>query len=231
MNSAAPWTFGLNHLLTIVGFVITIAIASFEFRTFDRWRREKIEENRIEIAFEALAIAYESRFVFQDIRARLRKSYEWQDMPDLGETPRRREHMGGYYAVLKRIEHHRDFFDRVRSLQPKFMVAFGSETESIFDKLHTARQTVEIACEELMSDFAELDPEDQEGREFRAQLRADTAASRNEPPTGRNRVGNMVEEFRAGIEERCQPFLKAKFNRRQFPKPRWLVPKLFVNKK
>lgn len=50
-----PWTFGWTQLLTIVGFIITICIAVGGFRTFGRWKREKIEEKKIEIAFEALA--------------------------------------------------------------------------------------------------------------------------------------------------------------------------------
>ena len=37
------------------------------FRTFGRWRREHIEERRIEIAFETLSIAQESNFVFERI--------------------------------------------------------------------------------------------------------------------------------------------------------------------
>jgi hypothetical protein len=57
---ADPWTFGWTQLLTIIGFIITISIAVGGFRTFNRWKREKIEEKRIDIAIEALALVYEA---------------------------------------------------------------------------------------------------------------------------------------------------------------------------
>jgi hypothetical protein len=53
-----PWTFGWTQLLTIIGFCITIGIAIGGFRTFGRWKREKIEEKRIDVAIEALALTY-----------------------------------------------------------------------------------------------------------------------------------------------------------------------------
>ena len=37
------WIFGWTQLLTIVGMTITIVIAIGGFRTFARWKREKIE--------------------------------------------------------------------------------------------------------------------------------------------------------------------------------------------
>ncbi len=82
-----PWAFGWAQLLTIIGFFITIVIAFCGFRTFGRWKREKLEERRIEIAFEALSTAYKSKIVFEYIRQPLVSDYEWEDMPDgLGET-------------------------------------------------------------------------------------------------------------------------------------------------
>ena len=63
-----PWAFGWTQLLTIIGFVITVSIALGSFRTFDRWKREKIEERRLDVAQEALSIAYEAQMVFEDIQ-------------------------------------------------------------------------------------------------------------------------------------------------------------------
>jgi hypothetical protein len=67
------WT----QVLTIAGFLITIGIASAGFRTFERWRREKIEEKRIDTAIEALALVYESKFVFDNIRSAMSFGHEW----------------------------------------------------------------------------------------------------------------------------------------------------------
>jgi hypothetical protein len=59
-----PWAFGWTQVFTLVGFGITITIAIGGFRSFERWRREKLEERRIETAFEALTIAHETKFIF-----------------------------------------------------------------------------------------------------------------------------------------------------------------------
>ncbi|HKO06670.1 MAG TPA: hypothetical protein VJ487_03070, partial [Alphaproteobacteria bacterium] len=76
-----PWTFGWTQLLTIIGFIITITIAVGGFRTFGRWKKEKIEEKRIDAAIEALALVYESKFIFDNIRSEMSFPYEWRDMP------------------------------------------------------------------------------------------------------------------------------------------------------
>jgi hypothetical protein len=65
---AHPWEFGWTQVLTIIGFAITIAIAIGGFRTFGRWKRELIEERRVNIALDVLSIAHESKFVFARIR-------------------------------------------------------------------------------------------------------------------------------------------------------------------
>jgi hypothetical protein len=42
-----PWTFGWTQVLTIVGFAITLAVAVGGFGTFERWRKQKLEEKKI----------------------------------------------------------------------------------------------------------------------------------------------------------------------------------------
>jgi hypothetical protein len=42
-----PWAFGWTQLLTIVGFLITGAIAVGGFGTFERWRKQKLEEKKL----------------------------------------------------------------------------------------------------------------------------------------------------------------------------------------
>ena len=76
-----PWAFGWTPLLTIIGFFVTIGIAHFGFRTFERWKREKIEEKRIDIAIEALELAYDCQEVFEIIRSVGTLGSEYADMP------------------------------------------------------------------------------------------------------------------------------------------------------
>jgi hypothetical protein len=69
-------------ILTLVWFGVTSVIVYFGFRSFDRWKREQLEERRMEVAFEALRIAYQSKHVFEHIRSPLVETYEWEKMPE-----------------------------------------------------------------------------------------------------------------------------------------------------
>jgi hypothetical protein len=204
-----PWSFGWNQLLTIIGFVITVGIAVGGYRTFERWRREKIEERRIEIAVEALSIAYESKAVFDRVRSGLAYEREWQDMPTKqDERERDRAERGSYYAVLKRLYDNRDFFDRVWKLQPKVMAAFGVEAEGIFNRLHSARSTVRLAAQRLTYELP-IPPTTRSEEDFnlRVQLRNDLWGTETE-----NRVESQLREFRTGVERLCGPVLRREFN-------------------
>ena len=134
-----PWAFGWTQLLTLIGFAITIGIAVGGFRTFGRWRREKLEERRIEAALDALTIAHETKFIFQNIRSPLTEGYEWADMPQWdGDTDEKRQRRGPFFASIKRINANKEFFERVWRAQPRCMALFGPKVEETFLKLHQA---------------------------------------------------------------------------------------------
>jgi hypothetical protein len=78
-----PWAFGWTQLLTIIGLLTTVSIAVGGFRTFGRWKRERLEEAKIEIAFEALAFAYEAQYVVEWLRAPISNEGEWSEMPKI----------------------------------------------------------------------------------------------------------------------------------------------------
>jgi hypothetical protein len=95
-------------------------------RTFDRWKREKIEEKRIDVAIEALAIGYESKIVFDYIRSRHARLYgipdEQIDKQSMSD-------------VLKRVDGRQPFFDKALELEPKFEAVFGRDKATIFEQL------------------------------------------------------------------------------------------------
>jgi hypothetical protein len=198
-SMAGEWTFGLTQLLSVVG----LGLGGLGLRTLNKWRRERIEEKNIDVAMDALSLAYESNGVFEHIRARLSNSSEWEDMETIpGESERERIRRGSYYAILKRIQLHRPFFERAWAMQPKCMVLFGHEAEEIFSQLQKARRAIEVACKMLTHDIKR--PEDDETLWF--QLRADIwgGDSHAKEP---HRVDNMLEDFRSGIERLCRPTL------------------------
>jgi hypothetical protein len=145
-----PWAFGWTQVLTIIGFAITSAIAIGGFRTFNRWKREKLEERRIEVAIEALSLTYKARWVFDTIRSDMSTDPEWKDMPPTpGDTESQRRARGPFFAIMKRIEAQKDFFQRSWELQVLCLAVFGPQAEETFLLLHRARREVEVAAEML----------------------------------------------------------------------------------
>jgi hypothetical protein len=206
-----PWAFGWTQLLTLCGFAITIAIAVSGFRSFGRWRREQLEGKRIEVAIEALTIAYKTKFVFEHIRSVMASGAEWSDMPQLpDDTDDKRSRRGAFYAAFKRIERNKDFFDAVWELQPKFMAVFGPQAEITFLKLHRARRNIEVAAQMLFQNA--LDNEraerDDSTRKLYNELRGHLWAPMAKLSDKGDEVSVLLDEFKDELEAICPPLLK-----------------------
>ncbi|HUZ33555.1 MAG TPA: hypothetical protein VMV19_15845 [Xanthobacteraceae bacterium] len=216
MEPVGPWTFGWTQLLTIVGFAITGIVAFGGFRTFDRWKREKLEERRIEIAFEALSIAYEAKFVFDSIRSPMAFAHEWSDMPrSSGESDDDWSHRGSFFAILKRIANNKDYLERVWKLQPRFMAEFGPQTEQIFLKLHQARKFIETSAQMLARRRDDDRGQWNENRQRqRDQWEADIWIGMDAINPGNGRVGQLLNGFKTEIESLCRPITERNYRRK-----------------
>jgi hypothetical protein len=200
---ADPWMFGLG----VAGLVLTAILGGVGLRTLNKWRREKIEEKKIDLAMDALSLAYEARGVFEAIRARVVSSSEWADMEEIpGEDERERNRRRSYYAIMRRIQFYRGFFERAWAMQPRCMALFGTEAEDMFEQLQKARRGIEVACQMLTHDIKR--PEDDEQLWF--QLRADIWGSDLGRAKEPNRVDKMLDEFRGAIERLCRSTLNSK---------------------
>jgi len=190
--------------VAFIGVVVTGSLAYAGLRTFDRWKREKLEENRISVALDALAISFEASYVFDDIRSRLVRSYEWEDMKIKGAGAQQR----GPYAILKRMEAKQPFFDKALSLEPKFLAVFGRDKNAIFERLFSARRQVIVSAETLIDD--NRSPENNEVRMERVKWRKQIFAS---PGTvdPEDEVVKLLQQFQNEIEEFCAPIVHRRF--------------------
>jgi hypothetical protein len=200
------WVFGWTQLLTIIGMVITTIIAIAGFRTFGRWRREQIEGRKIELALDALSLAYESKAVFGHIRTRVMYKGEGADVPNKpGESPEHKQQRESFFAVLKRIEASNDYFTRVWKLQPKFIAVFGEKTEEIFDQLHKARRDIEATASVLVFEDEPFDLKDptykNELRGYRTTIYGPMRRGEADP------VAEKLDDFRKRLDDLCRPII------------------------
>jgi hypothetical protein len=194
--------------VTLLGFGVTAIIAYFGFRNFERWKREQLEERRMEVAFQALKVAYQSTFVFEHIRSPLVESYEWADMPQRpGDSEDKRAMRGSYYAVRKRIDSNRDFFKTVWDIQPACMAMFGAKIHNTFLELHKARRQIEVACQMLYNHVDDLSVSDPD-KSLWQQLRADLCGAEGQFAPEGDRIGKQLIAFKQGIELVCRPVVE-----------------------
>jgi hypothetical protein len=192
--------------LTLIGFAITIGIAVGGFRTFGRWKKEKIEEKRIDVAIEALALVYEAKFVFDHIRSEMSFPYEWKDMPEGFGSEKERDARGPFYATLKRIDACKDFFERAWKIQVRCMALFGNDIEQTFLLMHRARREIEVSAEMLLRDpFPTHQSED--NLKTWDRFRADVWPAYKDKVEGGDRVGQKLSEFIDKIEKKCRPIV------------------------
>ena len=208
MNS--PWEFGWTQLLTIIGFLITIVIAIGGFRTFGRWKKEKVEEKRIETAIEALALVYESKFIFEHIRSEMSYGYEWKDMPESYGTGEQRNARGPFYAILKRIEANKDFFERAWKLQAQCTALFGPEVEEIFLLIQRARREIEVSAGMLLQDPVPQS-NSSDNLETWNSFRADVWPTYGRLAKDGDKVGKKLAEFRGKMEQLCRPVIDRQY--------------------
>ncbi len=207
-----PWAFGWTQLLTILGLLITAVIAVAGFRTFGRWKREKIEEKRIDAAIEALALAHESKWIFDSIRSDMSFGYEWEDMKDRPhDRPEMRSQRGAFYATLKRMDRHAEFFDRVWKLQAKCTAIFGADMEETFLLLHKARREVAVSAQMLMDDPTPT-TKSPENKDLWDNMRAAVWKSYGRLAKDGDKVGGMLTDFVQRIDLKCRPIVNREYN-------------------
>lgn len=206
--------------VAMLGLILTAIVAIAGFRSFRRWKREKIEERRIEVALDALALAYEARFRFEAIRSPVFRDdeYEGIDKQTTGDVTfmvAYREGQKSPYAVLKRVQSNHDFFDRLYDIEPKFMAIFGEETHLIFELLYDAKVAVETGARALYEEARiEHDPADTDARERLRQFRRVVFASKG-AIAAEDKVGQKILAFQKEIEGLCRPIVDQTFGRRK----------------
>ena len=218
--SPSPWDFGWNQLFASLGLLLSVVVAIGGFRTFGRWKREKIEEKRIEVAIDALAVMYESKFIFDHIRNGFTQSTEWDDMPVRTETEESRNKRGPYFAIWKRVQSYKDFFDRAWKLQVRCAAIFGPEMEEIFLLLQKARREVEVAAEMLTHDPVTTHPTP-DNLETWERFHDVVWMHHAEVRGKEDKIGRKLQDFGDGIKRTCGPIVNREYGKGQVRNRFW----------
>ena len=118
---------------------------------------------------------------------------------------------------MKRVEAHKDFFDRAWKLQVRCAALFGPELEQTFLLLQKARRDIEVSAQMLYENpFPQND--DADNRSIWAEWRA-TVWGHGSKKEGGDDTGKMLGQFRSEIEAACRPVVD-----REFARPKTLLP-------
>ena len=216
-----PWSFGWTQLFTIIGFIITVVISICGFRTFEVWKKEKIEEKRIGVAIDTLSLVYESKFIFDYIRNEMTFSYEWSDMPEEFKVDGKDGNSCSYYAILKRIESQKDFFERSWKVKVLCMAIFGPDVERIFLLMHQSLREIQTSAEMLLK-CREPNVRTDLNIETWNRFRADIWPAYHVYAKDGDRVGRKLAEFRSEMENLCRPVIDHKVGVPQKTTSWWL---------
>jgi hypothetical protein len=112
-----------------------------------------------------------------------------------GETEDKRSARGSFYAILKRIQAHREFFERAGKMQAKCSAVLGPEMDEIFLLMHRARGEIQAAAMMLLRD-----PEPQNASSANLEtwnsLRAAIWEAYGRVAKGGDEVGKKLTDFR-----------------------------------
>ena len=174
--------------------------------SFERWRNEKIEERRIQVAIDALAIAREAMIVFGSVRAGRVFNHEYAEMSDPSNPSTQgvyRRDQAGPYVLLKRLRRHDEFFERAAKLEPLYAAVFDTAAGDEFALLFKAKQSLEAVASILFDDCRiELDSQADEAPNQRKEWREDMLGFGR-----KSKVSQPLEAFRDSVEKRCRPIV------------------------
>ena len=195
-----PWAFGWTHLLSILQIIVTVVIAFFGFQTFRKWKREKIEEQRILLAADALRLAYQARPIFDYVRNGAAFDYEAKERPkDPNETPEETRRRDTFFSPILRLHKESQYFVDIQSIRPKIMAFFGADKSDFFDGIIKARANVLVAAQMLSR-------ENYADQAFSRKLHSEVWKGYVESEN--DEVGKLIEDSIKKIEDFAQPILR-----------------------
>lgn len=145
MNAA--WQFGWDQLfngLTAVGVIFATLVA---LRGLNSWKTEKITSRRIDAAEQALALIYESEWIFQRIRSPAGWAAEGSSRTgSADESESEKKLLDQSYVPVERIRKEEKFFSQISEIRPTVKVLFGDKGDKFILNILAFRHEVFVAA-------------------------------------------------------------------------------------
>lgn len=151
----------LSGWATLAGALAVIYAARTGANTFAAWKRQKVEERRMDAAERIMTLAYRMRPAFATARSRGILGGEtkaaqdtldanWPDWRQKGIEEQRR--ITTAQTVLNRLHAYREDWEQIWVLKPIALAHFGKDIEDALHSFWTAYVEVEVSASEMAED-------------------------------------------------------------------------------
>ena len=195
-------SFTVDEITSIIQSAAVLVVAIPAFRGLNSWRVQLLGKKKIELAEEALVLAYELQAAIEWARHPVSYGGEGQERPNRDqETDAIRNTNDSYYSRVSRLNESMEQFSRLRALQMLFRAHFANEAQEALSTFFITRNRINSAVGMLINHAGE--------RDYPVGLRqADQEiiwdhSTQDQPDETRRTINDAVSE----IERVCRPIL------------------------
>jgi len=145
-------SFTVDEVTSIIQAFAVAAVAVPAFRGLNSWRVQLLGKKKIELAEEALVLAYELQTGIEFARHAASFTGEGEERPNREQEPEGRRSLNdSYYSRISRLADNDEHFARLRTLRMLFRAYFGDEAQEAFKTFITTRNQISIAVGMLIN--------------------------------------------------------------------------------
>lgn len=193
----------VSDLTSIVQAIAVVVVAIPAFRGLNAWRDELLGKKKIELAEEALCLAYELQSVIEWARHPASRRHEGEDRPGRDDEPEHRQNLNdAYYSRISRLNENAEEFARLRTILPRVRVHFGADAHAALHRFGIVRNQINNAVGMLISNSTE-DGYPRDLYQRHQDIIWDTCDDDNP-----DEIRRQVNEAVTSIEEICFPVLR-----------------------
>lgn len=192
----------IQDVTDIIQTIAVIAVALPAFRGLSTWRVQLIGRRKIELAEEALTLAYELQGVIEWARHPAIFGGEGADREGRENEPEGQQGANdAIYSRITRLAEHEALFSRLRTVRMSFRAYFGQQAQDALSSFAITRNNITSSVGMLIR----LGREKQLGDDMRKKLENVVwdMSTEDEPDEIRKKIKDAV----ADIESVCSPIL------------------------